>query len=159
MAVPETRYARRSDGVNIGYQMLGSGPATLVWCWGWMSHLDLQWTDATLARMFERLAGFCQLVIYDKAGTGVSDPITHVATLEERVEDVRVVMDAAGIENAAILGESEAGPVAALFAATYPRRTDALIIYGSIATGQPDDDELAAYGGRPGEYAKNVEVL
>jgi len=159
MAVPETRYARRSDGVNIGYQMLGSGPATLVWCWGWMSHLDLQWTDATLARMFERLAGFCQLVIYDKAGTGVSDPITHVATLEERVEDVRVVMDAAGIEHAAILGDSEAGPVAALFAATYPRRTDALIIYGSIATGQPDDDELAAYGGRPGEYAKNVEVL
>ncbi len=105
MAVPETRYARRSDGVNIGYQMLGSGPATLVWCWGWMSHLDLQWTDATLARMFERLAGFCQLVIYDKAGTGVSDPITHVATLEERVEDVRVVMDAAGIEHAAFLGE------------------------------------------------------
>lgn len=92
MAVPETRYARRSDGVNIGYQVLGGGPATLVWCWGWMSHLHLQWADAALARMFERLAGFCRLVIYDKAGTGVSDPIAHVATLEERVEDVRVVM-------------------------------------------------------------------
>jgi class 3 adenylate cyclase len=157
MAVPETRYARRPDGVNIGYQILGSGPATLVWCWGWMSHLDLQWADAAMARMFERIAGFCRLVIYDKPGTGVSDPIMHVPTLEERVEDVRIVMDAAGFELAAILGESEAGPVAALFAATYARRTDALIIYGSIATGQPDDDELAAYGGSPGETARLVE--
>ena len=113
MAVPETRYARRPDGVNIGYQILGSGPATLVWCWGWMSHLDLQWADAAMARMFERIAGFCRLVIYDKPGTGVSDPIMHVPTLEERVEDVRIVMDAAGFELAAILGESEAGPVAA----------------------------------------------
>ena len=159
MVVPETRYAQRSDGVNIGYQVLGGGSATLVWCWGWMSHLDLQWADAALARMFERLAGFCRLVIYDKAGTGVSDPITHIATLEERVEDMRIVMDAAGIEHAAILGESEAGPVAALFAATYPRRTDALIIYGSLATGQPDDLELAAYGGLTGETARLIERL
>jgi hypothetical protein len=89
--------------------MLGTGSATLVWCWGWMSHLDLQWADAAMARMFERLASFCQLVIYDKPGTGVSDPIMHVPTLEERVEDVRVVMDAAGFEHSAILGESEAG--------------------------------------------------
>src|SRR5207302_218788 len=82
-----------------------------------------------------------------------------IATLEVRVEDVRAVMDAAGVEHAAILGESEAGPVAALFAATYPDRTDALIIYGSIATGQPDDDELAAYGGQPGETARQVERM
>jgi pimeloyl-ACP methyl ester carboxylesterase len=109
--------------------------------------------------MFERVAGFCRLVIYDKAGTGVSDPIMHVPTLEERVEDVRVVMDAAGIEHAAILGESEAGPVAAMFAASYPRRTDALIIYRSLATGQPNDDERAAYGGRPGETAQAIEAL
>jgi class 3 adenylate cyclase len=159
MAVPETRYARRSDGVHIGYQTLGSGPATLVWCWGWISHLDLFWADAGLARMFERVGGFCRLVLYDKPGTGVSDPILHVPTLEERVEDVRVVMDAAGIEHAAILGESEAGPVAAMFAATYPRRTDALVIYGSLATGQPDDDELAAYAGSPGETANLVRRL
>jgi pimeloyl-ACP methyl ester carboxylesterase len=118
MAVPETRYARRSDGVNIGYQVLGSGPVTLVWSWGWISHLDLAWADAALARMYERVAAFCRLVVYDKAGTGVSDPIRHVATLEERVEDLRVVMDAAGVGHAAILGESEAGPIAALFAAT-----------------------------------------
>jgi class 3 adenylate cyclase len=159
MALPETRYAQRADGVNIGYQMLGSGPATLVWSWGWISHLDLAWTDAALARMYERVAGFCRLVVYDKAGTGVSDPIPHIATLEERVEDVRVVMEAAGIGHAAILGESEAGPVAAMFAAAYPRRTDALIVYGSLATGQPDDDELAIFGGGPGETAKLVERL
>ncbi len=159
MAVPETRYARRSDGVHIGYQVLGSGPATMVWCWGWISHLDLFWGDAGLARMFEQVAGFCRLVLYDKPGTGVSDPILHVPTLEERVEDVRVVMDAAGIEHAAILGESEAGPVAAMFAATYPQRTDSLVIYGSLATGHPDDDELAAYGGSPGETANLVECL
>jgi class 3 adenylate cyclase len=158
MKAPETQYARRSDGVNIGFQVMGSGPATLLWCWGWMSHLDLQWTDAGVARFFERLASFCRLVIYDKPGTGVSDPIAHVATLEERVEDVRVVMDAAGVEHAAILGESEAGPVAAMFAATHPQRTDALIIWGSIATGQPDDEELARYGGRPGEAAKHLKV-
>lgn len=159
MQAPETRYARRPDGVNIGYQVIGTGPAALVWCWGWISHLDLQWADAGIARFFDRLAGFSRVVIYDKAGTGVSDPIAHVATLEERVEDVRVVMDAAGVDRAAILGESEAGPVAAMFAATYPERTEALIIYGSLATGQPDDDELAAYGGCAGETASLVACL
>ncbi|HET8587958.1 MAG TPA: alpha/beta hydrolase [Candidatus Limnocylindria bacterium] len=159
MQAPETRYARRSDGVSIGYQVIGSGPAALVFCWGWMSHLDLQWTDTALSRFFERLAAFSRVVVYDKPGTGVSDPITQVATLEERVEDVRTVMDAAGIEHAGILGESEAGAVAALFAATYPERTDALIIYGSIATGRPDDDELAVYGGRRGELVEFVARL
>lgn len=159
MQAPETRYAHRSDGVSIGYQVIGSGPATLIFCWGWMSHLDLQWTDTALSRFFERLATFSRVVVYDKPGTGVSDPITHLATLEERVEDVRTVMDAAGIEHAAILGESEAGPVAALFAASYPERTDALIVYGSIATGHPDDDELAAYGGRRGELDEFVARL
>jgi class 3 adenylate cyclase len=131
----------------------------LIWCWGWISHLDLQWTDAGLARLFERLAAFCRLVIYDKPGAGVSDPIQHVATLEERTEDVRVVMDAAGVEHAAVLGESEAGPVAALFAATYPERTDALIIWGSLASGRADDEELARYGGQPGETASLVAKL
>jgi pimeloyl-ACP methyl ester carboxylesterase len=159
MAVPQTRYALRPDGVNIGYQVLGSGTASLVWSWGWISHLDLQWTDPALARMFERIAEFCRLVVYDKAGTGVSDPIMHVPTLEERVEDLRIVMDAVGIEHAAIMGESEAGPVAATFAATYPRRVDASVIYGSLASGAPDDEELAAYGGRPGETARLLDRL
>src|SRR5205085_8270950 len=140
MGPPDTHYARRPDGVNIGYQLMGSGPATLIYCWGWISHMDLQWTDPGIASFFERLASFCRLVLYDKPGTGVSDPISYVATLEERVEDVHLVMDAAGIERATVMGESEAGPVAAMFAASHPERTDALIIYGSVATGQPNDD-------------------
>jgi len=159
MQVPETRYARRADGLAIGYQVFGDGPTTLVFCWGWISHLDLQWTDAALARFFTRLASFSRVVVYDKLGTGVSDPISHVPTLEERVEDVRGVMDAVGVERAAILGESEAGPVAAMCAATYPQRIDALIIYGSVATGQPDDKELAAFGGQPGETDQHTEQL
>jgi class 3 adenylate cyclase len=159
MQQPDTRYARRPDGVNIGYQVLGSGPANLIFCWGWMSHLDLQWTDPALARFFHGLSRFSRLVIFDKPGTGVSDPITHVPTLEERVADVRVVMEAAGVEHAALLGESEAGPVAALFAATYPQCTDALIIYGSVATGQPDDEEIAPFGGRPGEFERQIQNL
>jgi class 3 adenylate cyclase len=137
--------------VSIGYQLFGSGPPTLVFCWGWMSHLDLQWTIPDISRFFERLAGFCCVLVYDKPGTGVSDPIDHAPTLEERVEDLRTVMDAAAVERAAILGESEAGPVAAMFAAIYPERCDALIIYGSIAAGQARDDELAEFGGRAGE--------
>jgi class 3 adenylate cyclase len=159
MQAPATHYARRHDGVSIGYQVLGSGSIPLIWSWGWMSHLDLQWTDPGIARFFERLGSFSRLLIYDKPGTGVSDPIDHVATLEERVEDIRVVMDAAGMEHAAVLGESEAGPVAAMFAATYPERTDALLIYGSVATGQPDDEELGRFGGQPGETARMIEGL
>lgn len=151
MQSPDTRYVRRSDGGSIGYQFFGAGPPTLVFCWGWMSHLDLQWTNADMSRFFERLAGFCRLLIFDKAGVGVSDPIDHVPTLEERVEDIRTVMDAVGVERAAIFGESEAGPAAAMFAASYPERCETLIIWGSIAAGHASDEELAAYGGRAAE--------
>ena len=133
----------RPDGVNIAYQVVGDGPVTLIWCWGWISHLDLQWTDPNLSSFFARLATFCRLVVFDKAGTGLSDPIPHVATLEERVEDIRAVMDAAGIERASLFGESEGGPSAALFAATYPDRTESLILWGMLPKGGATDDELA----------------
>jgi class 3 adenylate cyclase len=99
------------------------------------------------------------VLVYDKAGVGVSDPIDHVPTLEERVEDMRTVMDAVGIERAAIFGESEAGPAAAMFAATYPERCEALIIWGSVATGQASDEELAPYGGRTIEVEELAERL
>jgi pimeloyl-ACP methyl ester carboxylesterase len=144
---PETHYAQRPDGVNIGYQALGDGPLTLIWCWGWVSHLDLQWTDPGIAGFFERLAAFCRLVIYDKAGTGVSDPVAHLPTLEERVDEIRVVLDAVGADRAAIFGESEGAPPAALFAATYPERTQALIVWGMVPKGRASDEELAAFGG------------
>jgi class 3 adenylate cyclase len=147
---PETRYAVRPDGVNIAYQVVGDGPVTLVWCWGWISHLDLQWTDPRLASFFGRLMTFCRLVVFDKAGTGLSDPIPHVPTLEERVEDIRAVMDATGVERAALFGESEGGPSAALFAATYPERVESLIVWGMIPKGQPTEEEMAAYGAPKG---------
>jgi hypothetical protein len=114
MQPPETRYALRPDGVSIAYQVLGEGPLDLVFCFGWISHLDYQWTSPDITRFFTRLASFSRLVLYDKAGTGLSDPIPHLATLEERVEDIRTVMDAVGVERAALFGESEAGPSALL---------------------------------------------
>ena len=140
--------------MHIAYQVVGDGPVTLVWCWGWISHLDLQWTDPNLASFFTRLGTFCRLVVFDKAGTGLSDPIPHVPTLEERVEDIRTVMDAAGIERASLFGESEGGPSAGLFAATYPERTESLIVWGMLPKGGATDEELAAYGATPGALAE-----
>ncbi len=146
MQPPETRYATRPDGVSIAYQVLGEGPLDLVFCFGFISHLDLQWASPEITRFFRRLASFSRLILFDKAGTGLSDPIAHVATLEERVDDVRVVMDAAHCERAALFGESEGGPTAMLFAATYPDRTAALVLYGTLSKGNPTDDELAQQG-------------
>ncbi len=144
--VPEPRYAVRPDGINLAYQVLGEGSTTLVFCFGFISHLDLQWADPGAARFFERLSSFCRLVLFDKAGTGLSDPIKEAATLEERMEDIRVVMDAVGVERAALFGESEGGPSAMLFVATYPERSSALVLYGSLAKGlrqQPDREPWA----------------
>jgi class 3 adenylate cyclase len=153
MRSPPTSYAVRPDGVNIAYQAVGDGPRTIVWCWGWISHLDLQWTDPGLASFFRRLASFSRLVVFDKAGTGLSDPIAHPASLEERVEDIRAVMDAAGVDRATLLGESEGGPSAALFAATCPDRTESLILWGMVPKGRATDDELEPYGGSRDGFA------
>jgi class 3 adenylate cyclase len=144
---PETRYAVRPDGVNIAYQVLGEGPLNLVWCQGFISHLDLQWSNPASARFFQRLASFSRLLLYDKAGTGLSDPVTHAPTPEERMEDIRTVMDAAEMEDAALFGESEGGPSAILFAATYPERVNALVVYGSFAKGEPSEKEMQTYYG------------
>src|SRR3954454_9173803 len=123
MEIPQTRYATRSDGVSIAYQVLGDGPVNLVFCAGFVSHLDLQWTNPGITHFFRRLASFSRLLLYDKTGNGVSDAITHGPTLEGRIEALRAVMDAAGMERAALFGESEGGPAALLFAATHPERT------------------------------------
>jgi class 3 adenylate cyclase len=129
---PETRYAQRSDGVTIAYQVLGDGPLDLVFCAGFISHLDLQWTNPGITRFFRRLSSFGRLALYDKAGTGVSDPVPNVSTLEERADEIRTVMDAAGMERAALFGESEGGPSAIMFAATCPERVRALVLYGTF---------------------------
>ncbi len=131
---PQTRYARSGD-VNIAYQVVGSGPRDLVFVMGWVSHLDYFWEEPSMARFLNRLAAFSRLILFDKRGTGLSDrvSINELPTLEQRMDDVRAVMDAVGSQRAALLGISEGGPMCALFAATYPERTSALVMYGGYA--------------------------
>jgi pimeloyl-ACP methyl ester carboxylesterase len=130
----ETRYAKSGD-VHIAYQVVGDGPVDLVFVPGWITHVELAWDDPFEAAFRRRLASFARLIVFDKRGTGLSDrvPVDQLPILEERMDDVRAVMDAAGSERAALLGVSEGGAMSALFAATYPERTAALILYGSFA--------------------------
>src|SRR5437899_5189490 len=127
---PQTRYAR-SDDVNIAYQVVGDGPTELVFVMGWVSHLDYFWEEPSFARFLNRLASFSRLILFDKRGTGLSDRVSirDLPTLEQRMDDVRAVMDAVGSQQAALLGVSEGGPLCALFAATYPERTTAVVMY------------------------------
>jgi len=129
---PETRYAKSGD-VHIAYQVVGDGPLDLVHIPGFVSHLSHAWEEPSLARFYHRLGSFSRLILLDKRGTGLSDRVSEVATLEQRVDDVRAVMDAVGSERAAFFGVSEGGPMSLLFAATYPERTSALVLYGSGA--------------------------
>jgi class 3 adenylate cyclase len=116
--------------VNIAYQVLGDGPIDLVHVPPFTSNLELQWQDPDQARYFRRLASFSRLIMFDKRGMGLSDR-TGIASLEERMDDVRAVMDAVGCERAAIFGSSEGGAMSLLFAATYPERVTALVLYGA----------------------------
>ncbi len=127
--VPETRYAKSGD-VNIAYQVAGDGPFDLIHVPPFVSNLELQWEDPAERRYFERLASFCRLIMFDKRGTGLSDRVA-VATLEERMDDLRAVMDAVGSQRAAVYGGSEGGALSILFAATYPERVSALVLYGA----------------------------
>jgi class 3 adenylate cyclase/pimeloyl-ACP methyl ester carboxylesterase len=130
---PETRYAKSGD-VSIAYQVLGDGPFDLVFAPGFVSNVEFGWEEPTLERFYRRLASFCRLIIFDKRGTGVSDRVSGVPDLETRMDDVRAIMDAVGSERAAVLGYSEGAAMAALFAATYPARTPALVLYGTFLT-------------------------
>jgi pimeloyl-ACP methyl ester carboxylesterase/DNA-binding winged helix-turn-helix (wHTH) protein/class 3 adenylate cyclase len=131
---PETMYARSGD-VNIAYQVIGDGPLDLVFVMGWVSHLEYFWREPSFARFLLRLASFARLILFDKRGTGLSDsvPINELPTLEQRMDDVRAVMDAVGSERAALCGVSEGGPMCSLFAATYPEKTLALVMIGTYA--------------------------
>ena len=119
---PPTRYARSGD-ISIAYQVLGEGPIDLVFVMGWVSHLDYFWREPSFARFLTRLASFSRLILFDKRGTGLSDRVNDLPTLEQRMDDVRAVMEAVGSERAALMGVSEGGPLCSLFAATYPERT------------------------------------
>ena len=131
---PKTEYARSGD-VHIAYQVVGQGPLDLVYVPGWVSHVEQAWEEPTLARFLRRLGSFSRLIVFDKRGTGLSDrvPDDKLPTLEERMDDLRAVMDAAGSERAAVFGVSEGGNLCALFAATYPERTTSLVMFGCFA--------------------------
>ena len=129
---PKVRYALSGD-VNIAYSVLGDGPRDLVFVMGWISHLDYFWTEPSFARFLQRLASFSRLILFDKRGTGLSDRVGDLPTLEQRMDDVRAVLDAVGSKHAALCGVSEGGPMCALYAATYPEKTDALIMIGTYA--------------------------
>src|SRR5947207_1965804 len=138
MTPPETRYAKNGD-VHIAYQVFGGGPLDLVVVHGFVANIELHWDFPDAARFYTRLGSFCRVICFDKRGTGLSDRDGGIATLEERMDDVRAVMDAAGSERAALFGQSEGGPMSILFAATYPERTRALVLYGAFArSGQRD---------------------
>jgi class 3 adenylate cyclase len=133
------RYAKSGD-VNIAYQVTGDGPFDLVLVQGFFSHLELGWEHPAAAHLYERLASFARLIRFDKRGTGLSDRSVGLPDFETRMDDVRAVMDAAGSDRAALVGYSEGGPMAVLFAATYPERTRALVLYGSYAKRLRTDD-------------------
>ncbi len=134
MDVPAVRYARSGD-VDIAYQVVGEGPLALVFVQGWVSNIEWAWQEPSLARFLRRLASFSRLIMFDKRGTGLSDRVAvdDLPTMEQRMDDVRAVMDAAGVKRAALLSVSEGGPMCILFATTYPQRTEALVMLGGYA--------------------------
>jgi class 3 adenylate cyclase len=126
----EVHYAR-SGNLRIAYQVIGNGPLDLVFVPGFISNLDHYWDEPTLAHFLSRLSSFSRLILFDKRGTGLSDRLGSLPTLEERMDDVRAVMDAVESKRAALFGISEGGAMSTLFAATYPERTQALVLYGA----------------------------
>lgn len=136
---PQTRYAKAGD-VSIAYQVVGDGPTDIVLVPGYIMHVELVWEIPTAVHILERLASFARVILFDKRGGGLSDPVVGAPTLEDRMDDVRAVMAAAGSERAVVLGSSEGVPMSILFAATYPQLTSALVLYGGMAraTWAPD---------------------
>ena len=139
---PETKYAKTADGVHIAYQTVGDGSVDIAFVMGWTSHIELMWKEPTLARFLSRLAAFSRLILFDKRGMGLSDrvPDDRLPSLEVRMDDARAVMDAVGSQRAIVMGFSEGGPMATLFAATYPERTIALVLFGTSACWRPTID-------------------
>jgi pimeloyl-ACP methyl ester carboxylesterase/DNA-binding CsgD family transcriptional regulator len=134
VAAPQTRYAKSGD-VRIAYQVVGNGPIDIVLVPGFISNLEVHWEDPGYSHFLQRLGAFSRLIQFDKRGTGLSDRVDthHLPSLETRMDDVRAVMDAAGSGRAVLLGASEGAPMSILFAATYPERTRALVLYGGYA--------------------------
>ena len=154
--LPRTKYARSGD-VRIAYQISGDAPVDVVWAPGTMSHLDLDWEIPERALFFERFSKFCRLTRFDKRGTGLSDRPLKMATLEERTDDIRAVMDDIGLERANIFGVSEGGSMACLFAATYPQRVNSLLVWGAQARWIASPDH--PWGQTPEEHDRMIAMI
>lgn len=134
MDLPEIRYAKSGD-VHVAYQTLGKGPVDLVLVRTAISHIEVLWEDPSMARFLRELASFSRLILFDKRGTGLSDRQVGVATLEDRMDDIRAVLDAIGSEHAVLFGTQDGASMSALFAATYPERTSGLVLWGGLVRG------------------------
>jgi len=131
---PRTNYARSGD-INIAYQVLGEGPIDLVFIPSWFSHIELYWQNPHVEKILRHLSSFSRVILFDQRGTGLSDPVplSQLPTLEERIDDIRAVMDAVGSQRAAVLSGTYSGPLGCMFAATHPERTTALILFNATA--------------------------
>ena len=154
MGMPETRYARSGD-VSIAYQVVGQGPFDVVIAPAWITHVELQWEPVGWAAMLRGLAEQARVLVFDKRGTGMSDRVAGVPTLEERSDDIRAVMDAAGSQRAALWGASESVPMSVVFAASYPERVSALVLEGGMARQLWAPDYL--FGDTEREIRKEIE--
>ena len=132
MARPQTQYAK-SGSVNVAYQVVGDGPIDLVLVPGFVSHVEVAWEQPRLAHLLSRLASFSRLIIFDKRGTGMSDPVAGPPSMDERMDDIRAVMDAVGSRRGAMFGISEGGTLGLLFARAHPERCESIVLYGSWA--------------------------
>jgi pimeloyl-ACP methyl ester carboxylesterase len=139
---PVTHYAKSGD-VHIAYQVFGEGPINLVFVPGFVSNIEIYWEEPDMARWLLRMAGYARVVTFDKRGTGMSDRVAELPGVDQRMDDLRAVMDAAGMEQAAVLGLSEGGALSAVFAATHPKRCRALVVYGGFSRALPE--RVAAY--------------
>jgi class 3 adenylate cyclase len=157
--IPETRYAKTSDGVHIAYQVLGQGPVDFVYVGPSVTHLEYRWDLPRYASYLRRIASFSRLILFDKRGFGLSDPVPadQLPNLETRMGDLRAVMDAVGSERAVIYGASESGMLDLLFAATYPERTLALVIHGSYPSARWEPE--APWGWREDEFAERLAAI
>ena len=150
MQTSQTRYTKNGD-IHITYQVFGKGDVDIVFVPGFISHIENYWDEPGFARWLRRMGSFARVVMFDKQGAGLSDRMGELPGLDERMDDVKAVMDAVGLEKAALFGISEGGSLATLFAASHPERSTALILYGAFARftswipTQEALDELFAY--------------
>jgi pimeloyl-ACP methyl ester carboxylesterase len=134
--IPETRYARTVDGLSVAYQVMGDGPPDVVLLRAWHTNVEYDWEERVLAHVFQRIASFGRLILFDRRGTGLSDRIgAELPTLDQRMDDILAVLDAVGSSRAALVGLAAASMLTATFAASYPERTQALVLHEPHARG------------------------